>query len=292
MEKRKEQKAKLKIAVPNKGRLYEHTISLLRNIGLDFEIDERKLSSSVSNYSLDILYVSASNIPEYVQDGIIDIGITGLDLVSEKTADVKVIEPLQYGKANLALAVPEDSPIRSPKDLAGKKVATSFVTLTQAYFKRLKIKVDVVEVDGAVEITPLLGLVDAISDLTSSGSSLRMNKLRIIDTILESQAILISNKSVSPEKKELIDTLVMRTQSVLNAGRKKYIMLNAPESLLPKIKEVTPGLSSPTVMHLSSTGMIAVHSVIEAKDVWEVVEKLKRIGASGILIIPLEKMVV
>lgn len=294
MKKNKEaqQSQKLKIVVPNKGRLYESSISILRNIGLDFEIDERKLSSSVSNFDLEILYASASNIPEYVQDGIVDMGITGLDLVHEKLAKVAIIEKLHYGKTKLTIAVPEESHFKTVKDLEGKRIATCFPNLTRKFFQQKGVKAEIVEVDGAVEVTPVLGLVDAISDLSSSGSSLRMNKLRSIDVILDSEAVFIENKNLSSEKQEIIETIKTRIQSVLNAQRKKYIMLNASEKILEKIKQVAPGLNAPTIMHLSQPGMIAVHSVIDASDTWRIVEELKKIGATGILIIPLEKMVI
>lgn len=287
----KNKKPQLKIAIPNKGRLHEPTVNLLRHIGLDFEIGERKLSSSVNNFDLEIIYASASNIPEYVQDGIVDIGVTGLDLVYEKDAKVHVIEKLGYGKANLVLAVPEDCAIKTIKNLNGKRVATCFTTLTKKFFQTNKIKAEVVEVDGAVEITPVLGLVDAISDLSSSGSSLRMNKLRPIETILRSEAVFIKGKKVLPQYNDQIDTLINRIRSVLNAAKKEYIMLNAEESMLPRIKNVAPGLSSPTIMQLSKPGMIAVHSVVDSNDTWRIIEELKKIGATGILVIPLEKMI-
>lgn len=287
-----QQDIKLKIAVPNKGRLYEASISLLRNIGLDFEIDERKLSSSVYNFDLEIIYASASNIPEYVQDGIVDMGITGLDLVYEKNVKVEIVEKLHYGKTKLTVAIPEQSPFKNVKDLAGKRVATCFPYLTKKYFQQKGINAEVIEVDGAVEVTPVLGLVDAISDLSTSGSSLRMNKLRAIDTILDSEAVFIENKELSRQKHQVVETIKIRIESVLNAQRKKYIMLNASEKILGKIKQVAPGLNAPTIMPLSEPGMIAVHSVIEASDTWRIVEDLKKIGATGILIIPLEKMVI
>jgi len=287
-----EQNPKLKIVVPNKGRLYESSISILKNIGLDFEIDDRKLSSSVSNFDIEIIYASASNIPEYVQDGIVDMGITGLDLVNEKSAKVIIVEKLHYGKTRLTIAVPEESHFKTINDLEDKRIATCFPNLTKKYFNQKGIRAEIVEVDGAVEITPVLGLVDAISDLSSSGSSLRINKLRAVDIVLDSEAVLIENKNLSLEKQKKIEVLKIRIQSVLNAQRKKYIMLNAHENILEKIKMVAPGLSSPTIMRLSESGMIAVHSVIDASDTWRIVEELKKIGASGILIIPLEKMVI
>lgn len=282
---------KLKIAVPNKGRLKEPTLEMLRAIGLDFEVTERQLFSRVQNFNLEILFISAGNIPEYVQDGVADLGITGLDLVREKNARVEILEKLGYGKANLTLAVPEGKNIRTIEDLNGKKIATTFVNLTKKFVEENKILAEIIEVDGAVEITPWLGLVDAISDLASSGSTMKLNKLLPLKTLLESEAVLIANtKSLKKENPD-VETLCLRFESVITARNKRYIMMNAPEDTLETIKKIAPGLSSPTVMKLSQKGMIAVHSVIEKKEVWDVVEKLKKIGASGILVVPIENMI-
>ncbi|MCX6712583.1 MAG: ATP phosphoribosyltransferase [Candidatus Vogelbacteria bacterium] len=285
------QNNKFRIAVPNKGRLYQPTIDLLRDIGLEFDIDDRKLSSQVSNFDLEILYASALNIPEYVQDGIVDLGITGYDLVCERGADVSLLRKLHFGHTDLVIAAPEQSSIKKIEDLEGKKIATGFGHLTKKFLTKNKIKAEIIDVRGAVEITPELGLADAIADLRSSGSSLKMNKLKALETILESEAVLIANKDSLVGRKNSIDTLTLRIESVLTASAKKYLMMNAHEELLPAIKDVAPGLSSPTIMKLSREGMIAVHSVVDAKDVWMIIEKLKKIGATGILIMPIDQMI-
>lgn len=282
---------KLKIVIPNKGRLHEPSVNLLHNIGLKFEIDERKLTSLVSNFNIEILYASVSNIPEFVQDGVADLGITGYDQVCESKSVVDVIEKLHFGYTDLVIAVPESSGIKSVKGLKNKKIATSFINLTKKFIKDKNISAKVVSMNGAVEVAPQIGLSDAISDLSSSGASLRVNKLLRIETILKSEAVFIANKNSIKKYVKDIDTLKIRFRSVLNAQEKKYILLNAPENLLPKIKSITPGLSSPTVMKLSQDGMIAVHSVIDSSEVWDVVEKLKNIGATGILVMPIEKMI-
>ena len=280
----------LKIAVPNKGRLSDPALSLLRRVGFEFEEHERKLSATVFNFPAELLFVNAKNVPEYAETGVVDIGITGLDIVREQRASVRVLESLGFGHTDLVVAVPTHSSVRRLQDLANKKIATVFPELTRAFFARKRIRVRVQTVSGAVEITPWIGLADAIADLTSSGSTLRMNELRPLATILESEAVLISSKADRKEVRSLKRTFILRIESVLRAERRRYIMMNAPRRILPAIKKVAPGLSAPTVMDLAEPGMIAVHSVIDEKNVWEIVEKLQQLGATGILVIPIEKM--
>ncbi len=282
---------KLRIVIPNKGRMYEPSVSLLRNVGLDFEIDERKLTSLVTNFDIEIMYASVANIPEFVQDGVADLGITGYDRVCEGEKSVDVIEKLHFGYTDLVIAVPDDSEIKTIKDLNGLKIATSFVNTTSKFLKENNISAEIIPMDGAVEVAPQIGLSDAIADLSSSGASLRMNNLRKIETIIESEAVLIANKDSDKHYSEEVAMLKIRFESVLTAQKKKYILLNAPEALLPQIKEIAPGLASPTIMKLSQEGMIAVHSVINSSETWMVIEKLKKIGATGILIMPIEKMI-
>lgn len=282
--------ARLRIAIPNKGRLADHALAFLKRIGLAFEETDRKLSAEVFNFPAELLFASAKNIPEYVQDGAVDLGITGLDLVREQAVTVTVLEELGFGHTDLVVAVPTHADAHDVRALRGKRIATVFPNLTRAFFAKRKIPVTLVEVSGAVEITPSIGLADAIADLTSSGSTLRMNDLRPIETILESEAVLIGRKRPRKEIADTQATLERRFRNVLLAEQKRYLMMNAPRKLLPRIKQVAPGLSAPTVMDLAEPGMIAVHSVIDAKGVWEVVDELERIGATGILIIPIEKM--
>ena len=282
---------KLRIVIPNKGRMYEPSVSLLRNVGLEFEIDDRKLTSLVTNFDIEIMYASVANIPEFVQDGVADLGITGYDRVCEGQKSVDIIEKLHFGYTDLVIASPEESEIKSIKDLEGLKIATSFVNTTSKFLKENNISAEIIPMDGAVEVAPQIGLSDAIADLSSSGASLRMNNLRKIETIIESEAVLIANKDSAKQSSEEVEMLKIRFESVLTAQKKKYILLNAPEALLPQIKEIAPGLASPTIMKLSQEGMIAVHSVINSSETWMVIEKLKKIGATGILIMPIEKMI-
>lgn len=280
----------LKIAVPNKGRLTEKTLGLLQTIGLEFDAQERSLIAKVRNAAINIMYVRASDIPEYVQDGVVDLGVTGLDLIEEKGADVKILRNLGYGNTELVVAVPEKSNIKKITDLRNKNIATSYPVLTEKYLKSKRIKANIIEVDGAVEITPLLGLADAITDLVSTGTTLRANKLTAIDTILASEAVLLTNKKSFQKNTDRINSLLTRIDSVLIAQNKLYIMMNAPENKLEEIKNVAPGLSAPTIMKLTKKNMIAIHSVIDRDDSWRIIEKLKQIGATGILIMPIERM--
>ncbi|MBU4331969.1 ATP phosphoribosyltransferase [Patescibacteria group bacterium] len=282
---------KLKIAIPNKGRLSDASIEILKTIGLDFEVHERQLYSSAENLNIEILYIRAGNIPEYVQDGIADLGITGLDLVKERQSQVQILEKLHFGNGKIIIAVPEKSAIENPKQLENKKIATSYPAIAKKYLENQGINADIIEIEGALEITPALGLSDAIVDLTSTGSTLKMNNLKTIKEIMATEAVLIGNSQSLDQKKQEINNIVLRFESVMTAQRKRYIMMNAPKELLPAIKKVAPGLASPTIMDLAKPGMIAVHSVVDRKNIWETVEKLKKIGASDILVIPIEKMV-
>ncbi|MDO8599375.1 MAG: ATP phosphoribosyltransferase, partial [bacterium] len=238
--------ARLRIAIPNKGRLADSALALLKRIGLAFEETDRKLSAEVFNFPAELLFASAKNIPEYVQDGAVDIGITGLDLVREQEVTVTVLEELGFGHTDLVVAVPTHADTHDVRALRGKRIATVFPNLTRTFFAKRKIPVTLVEVSGAVEITPSIGLADAIADLTSSGSTLRMNDLRPIETILESEAVLIGRKRPRKEIADTQATLQRRFRNVLLAEQKRYLMMNAPRKLLPKIKTVAPGLSAPT----------------------------------------------
>lgn len=280
----------LKIAVPNKGRLTEKTLGLLQTIGLEFDAQERSLIAKVRNAAINIMYVRASDIPEYIQDGVVDLGVTGLDLIKEKGASIKILRNLGYGNTELVVAVPEKSNIKKITDLRNKNIATSYPALTEKYLKSKRIKANIIEVDGAVEITPLLGLADAITDLVSTGTTLRANKLTALDTILASEAVLLTNKKSFQKNTDQINSLLTRIDSVLIAQNKLYIMMNAPENKLEEIKNVAPGLSAPTIMKLTRKNMIAIHSVIDRDDSWRIIEKLKRIGATGILVMPIERM--
>lgn len=285
----------LKIAIPNKGRLSEPSLKILSDAGLSFETHNRGLFSSCTNFDIDILYVRAADIPEYVKDNVVDLGITGNDLLIEKleenSNDVNKILNLGFGGCSLKVAVPQDSKLQDIKELSGKKIATSYPNIAKRYFKSENIDIEIIEVSGAVEITTSLGVADAILDIVSTGSTMKINLLRPLKTVMKSESILIENKNNNGNKKDLKEQLASMLQSVIYGREKRYIMLNATEEILAKIKKEIPGLTSPTIINLAKPGHIAVHSVVDADLAWEISEKLRGIGATGILVIPIEKII-
>ena len=282
---------RLRLAIPNKGRLVEPTLALLHDAGLVFEEHDRSLVSRVQNFALDILFVRTNDIIEFVGDGVADLGITGQDLLSETGAELPILRALGYGRCRLAAAVPADSAFQTVEDLAGLRVATSHPETTRRFFAERRITVDVVPISGAVEVAPRLGLAEAIVDLVSTGSTLVMNGLRAIGDVLPSEAILIENpgaRSTRGEELTAIDTMLA---AVLAARGRKYLMMNAPHTHLAELQALLPGLESPSVIPLAHEGMIAIHSVVDADAVWSLLPRLKAAGASGILVLPIEKIV-
>ena len=282
---------RLRLAIPNKGRLAEPAIVLLREAGYEFEADDRRLFAPCENYPLDLLFVRAEDIPEYAGDGVVDLGITGSNLVEERGSPVTQCMALGFGHCRLGVAVPDERPFQQLSDLAGRRVATSHPRTTARFFKERNVSVELIEISGAVEITPLLGVADAIVDLVSTGSTLAVNGLRAIETILESEAQLISHPHLTPEKAERKRQLETMLASVIAARRKKYVMMNAPADALRLIKNVIPGMQSPTVMPLADPSMIAVHAVVDADAVWALLGPLKAVGATSILVLPIEKLI-
>jgi ATP phosphoribosyltransferase len=282
----------LKIALQKSGRLSEKSVELLEAIGLEFEPSKDQLFASCRNFPLDILFLRDDDIPEYVQDGVCDLGIAGINVISEKKASVKIIEKLGFGNCRLAIAVPDSSTITSIKDLQGKRIATTYPNALKVFLDEKGITAEIIKISGSVEIAPSLDLSDAIADLVSSGNTLKRNGLKELEMILASQAVLImSNNEVNPEKKALIDRLLLRIRATQQAKKSKYVLMNAPEASLENIKKIVPALSSPTIVPLATPGMIAIHTVIEEEVFWDVMEKLKAAGASGILVLPIEKMI-
>jgi ATP phosphoribosyltransferase len=282
---------RLRLAIPNKGRLVEPTVELLRDAGLVFEEHERSLVARVRNFDLDILFVRTNDVIEFVGDGVADLGITGEDLLAETGAELPRLRPLGYGQCRLAAAVPADSPLTSVADLAGLRVATAHPNTTRRFFERSGIAVDVVSISGAVEVAPRLGLAEAIVDLVSTGSTLVMNGLRPIADVLESEAVLIANSAARIERAPLIDAVDTMLSAVIAARDRKYLMMNAPAARLHELEALLPGLESPSVIPLAHEGMIAIHAVVGADDVWGLLPRLKAAGASGILVLPIEKIV-
>lgn len=282
---------RLRLAVPNKGRLAEPSLTLLREAGYRFDADDRRLFAPCENFPLDLLFVRAEDVPEYAADGVVDVGITGSNLVVEKGSEVDTCMALAFGHCSLQVAVPDERPLNGIEDLRGRPVATSHPRTTARFFDQRGVNVELIEISGAVEITPLLGVAEAIVDLVSTGSTLAVNGLRAIDTILESEAQLISHTGLSEEKAHRRQHLQTMLTSVIAARRKKYIMMNAPADALHLIKGVIPGMQSPTVMPLADPTLIAVHAVVDADAVWALLAPLKAVGATSILVMPIEKLI-
>ncbi len=281
----------IRIAIPNKGRLHDPTVSLFKEAGLPvLEGATRKLFAKTTDPDITFLFARAADIPEYVQDGAADVGITGLDLISETGADVDVILDLKFGRAKLVLAVPDDSPITSPQDLNGMRVATEFPNITKRYFEELGVNIEIVKVSGACEMTPHVGIADAIVDISSSGTTLLTNHLKVIEDVFSSSVRLITNRESAAEK-EKIQYIKTALESVLHAKGKRYLMMNVPADKLDAVKAVLPGLAGPTVMKVESDdSILAVHAVIDSDVIFSTVSKLKDVGACGILVVPIERM--
>jgi ATP phosphoribosyltransferase len=282
---------RLRLAVPNKGRMVEPTLRLLHDAGLVFEEHDRSLVARVQNHDLDILFVRTNDIIEFVGDGVADLGITGIDLLTETGAELPRIKELGYGRCRLAAAVPTDTPYRSVEDLAGQRVATAHPNTTRRFFASRAIPVDVVPISGAVEVAPRLGLAEAIVDLVSTGSTLAMNGLRQIGDVLESEAVLVANPGADLERGADLAAIDTMLSAVIAARGRKYVMMNAVAADLARLEALLPALESPTVIPLAHNGMIAIHSVVGADDVWGLLPQLKSAGASGILVLPIEKIV-
>ena len=283
--------SRLRLAVPNKGRLLEPTLAVLHDAGYSFEERERALVAQVRNADLDILFVRTGDIVEFVADGVADLGITGSDLLAETGSTLPVIRRLGFGRCRLAVAVPDEAPDRDVADLAGKRVATAHPAIVRRWFAERSIAVDVVPLSGAVEVAPRLGLADAIVDLVSSGSTLVMNGLRPIADILEAEATLVASEAALTVHPGRVASLDLMLGAAVAARARRYVMMNAPEGTLPAIEALIPGLDSPTVMHLSHAGMIAVHVVVDADAIAELLPRLRAVGASGILVLPIEQLV-
>lgn len=282
---------RLRLAVPNKGRLVEPTLALLHDAGLVFEEHDRSLVARVQNLDLDILFVRTNDIIEFVGDGVADLGVTGVDLLAETGSALPVVRELGYGRCRLAAAVPSDSPIQSVDALAGVRVATAHPNTTRRFFAERRIPVEVISISGAVEVAPRLGLAEAIVDLVSTGSTLQMNGLRPVGDVLSSQAILIANPVAQTERADELGAVETMLSAVLAARGRKYLLMNAPATRLEELSGLLPGLESPSVIPLTHQGMIAIHAVVDADAVWSLLPRLKAAGASGILVLPIEKIV-
>ncbi|SKB88614.1 ATP phosphoribosyltransferase [Daejeonella lutea] len=279
----------LKIAIQKSGRLNEKSVELLKNCGLSFENYKSSLISTVSNFPLEILFLRDDDIPEYVQDGIADLGIVGENVISETEVDVSYLQKLGFGKCTLKLAVQNNSDIQNINDLNGKAIATSYPVILKKFLDKNNIQADIRTISGSVEISPGLGLSDAIFDIVSTGGTLKSNGLKPFADVLSSEAVLIGRKG--EESNPLIIELIQRIQSVLRAKETKYVVLNAESKNLDKIVKLLPGVKSPTVVPLAEEGWVAVHTVIPERDFWEKISLLKSAGAQGIVVMPIEKII-
>ena len=280
----------MRIAVPNKGRLHEPTIRLLERAGLHIENGaDRKLYAETVDPDVTVLFARAADIPEYVADGAAAVGITGLDQVRESGTDLVDLLDLEFGRCRLVLAAPEDGSIESPEDLDGGTVATEFPHITRTYFDERGIEPEIVEVTGATELTPHVEMADAIVDITSTGTTLAVNRLAIVDEVLESSVRLFAN----PERVEdpKVQQIVTALESVLAASGKRYMMMNVDRDRLEEVRSVLPGLDGPTVMDIAGTDVVAVHAVVDEREVFETISDLQAVGATGILVTEIERLV-
>jgi ATP phosphoribosyltransferase len=279
----------LKIAIQKSGRLNEKSVELLKNCGLSFENYKSSLISSVSNFPLEILFLRDDDIPEYVQDGIADIGIVGENVIAETKVEVAYLQRLGFGKCKLKLAVPVNSDLTSVQDLNGKAVATSYPVILEKFFTENNIKADIKMISGSVEIAPGLGLSDAIFDIVSTGGTLKSNGLKPFADVMSSEAILIGRNG--EEENPLIQELIQRIQSVLRAKETKYVVLNVEKKNLETVISLLPGVKSPSVVSLAEEGWVAIHTVIPEQDFWEKINSLRAAGAQGIVVMPIEKII-
>jgi len=281
----------LKIAIQKSGRLYDDSVHLLKECGIEFNNSLNKLRTEAYNFPLEILFLRDDDIPQYVADKVADIGIVGENVVMEKQKHVKELERLGFGKCRLSIALPKGKKYNGIKSLDGTRIATTYRNILTAFLKKNKIKAEIHEISGSVEIAPGIGLADAICDLVSSGSTLFTNGLREVEMVMKSEALLIGNPTLSKQEQAVVNKLIFRIQAVKKASKNKYILLNAPNKNLDKIISLIPGMKSPTILPLAEKGWSSVHSVVVEDAFWEVIEKLKAAGAQGILVIPIEKMV-
>ncbi|MBI5464344.1 MAG: ATP phosphoribosyltransferase [Ignavibacteriales bacterium] len=284
---------RLKIVIQRSGRLTEDSVALLRACGLSFEFSTQSLYSPCRNFDLDILAIRDDDIPEYVQDGVADLGIVGENILREKKASVRQLSALGFGSCKLMLAIPQRSTYRDLRDLNGKRIGTTYPNTLKAFLADHRIKAEIIKLSGSVELAPSLDVADAICDIISTGTTARMNGLRPFVPVLESQAMLIANKrSLATQKKaRLIDRLMIRIRGCQEARGKRYLMMNAPAHALARLQRIIPSLKSPTIVPLAQTGMVAVHSVVAEDVFWDVMEKLKAAGASDIIVVPIETII-
>lgn len=282
---------KLRIAVQSKGRLNEDTMELLKEASIKVSSSRRTLLVAARKFPMEVLFLRDDDIPETVADGVADIGVVGLNEFEERAADADIVKHLGFGGCRLSIAVPKDVEYPGTEWLQGRKIATSYPGILSRYLESKGVQADIHVITGSVEIATGIGLADAIFDIVSSGSTLVSNNLKEVEVALESDAVLIANKNLSAEKREILDKLLFRIDAVMSASDKKYVLMNAPRECVDAILDVLPGIKSPTVMPLAQEGWCSIHTVLDESCFWDIIGRLKEAGAQGILVLPIEKMI-
>ena len=282
----------LRIAVQSKGRLYDDTMNLLAEAGIKIPSSKRTLLVESQNFPLEVLYLRDDDIPESVATGVADLGIVGRNELEERQADADIVRPLGFSRCRLSLAIPKGEEYTGLEWFEGRKIATSYPGILGRYLASKGVKADIHVITGSVEISPGIGLADAIFDIVSSGGTLVSNNLREVEVVMQSEALLIGNRNLTDEKRRVLDELLFRIEAVKQAEDKKYVLMNVPTERLADIIDVLPGMKSPTVMPLATPGWNSVHTVIDEHSFWQIISRLKELGAEGILVIPVEKMIV
>lgn len=281
----------IRLAIQKSGRLSDKSLDIIRECGIDFNSSSRKLKATCKNFPMEILFLRDDDIPGYVADGVADIGIVGENVLLEKGGNLDIIERLGFSRCRLSLAVDKSFPYKSIEDLQGKSIATSYPRILQGFLDEHNVKADLHEISGSVEIAPGIGLAEAICDIVSTGSTLISNGLKEVETVMRSEAVIVSSENLSAEKKEILYNLQFRMESVKRAGRNKYIVLNARRESVDRIKDILPGMKSPTVTPLATDDWFSISSVIAEDDFWTIIDQLREAGAEGILVMPIEKMI-
>lgn len=282
---------KLKIAIQKSGRLNEDSLKILKDCGISIDNGKDQLKATARNFPLEVFYLRNGDIPQYLRDGVVDVAIIGENVLVEKGEQIAVAEKLGFSKCRVSLAIPKNDVYTSVKDLEGKRIATSYPNTVKAYLKEKGVTADLHIINGSVEIAPNIGLADAICDIVSTGSTLFKNNLKEVEIMLTSEAVLAVSPKIQAAQKKLLNQLQFRIQSVLTARTSKYILLNVPNEKIEAVSKILPVLKSPTILPLAEKGWSSLHSVIKKEDFWEVIDELKQNGAEGILVCPIEKMV-
>ena len=284
--------SKLKIAVQKSGRLHDDSMKILKDVGISIDNGRDQLKASAKNFPIEVFYLRNGDIPQYLRDGVVDAAIIGENILLEKGNNISIVEKLGFSTCRVSLAVPKSALYQSLKDLEGKHIATSYPNTVQDFLAKNLIKANLHIINGSVEIAPNIGLADAIVDIVSSGSTLFKNNLKEVEVLLQSEAVLAESPLISKGNKDILNKLKFRFQSVLKGRQSKYVLLNAPNNKIPDIIKILPGMKSPTILPLAEEGWSSLHSVVNKNDFWKIIDQLKTQGAQGILVCPIENMVI